>query len=554
MLAIILFKQPLTVKVITPIIEREKAMFLSEIKNLFSSLFITAIASVSFLPTASLAAKPIRVILDQDGAFEDYYALLVLSLASSQDSPPINLIGVTTAPVGESYCKDSNGYPDLKKAFLGNFSLEEGTIDGITQKVLSLAKYNKAKIYSGCDEQTAVIDVPEQADNFGNPIPGSRRTPIRVQLPFGGKRALEPCLFHKEFVFSERDIVCWNELNKTFRDESLKYVLPVAQKVLNDFKLPELDLIEPKKKASEFLADSMCEAYRNHKPLTIIAVGPVTNLARAYVKIERNPQKYGCPDKIKLDDLSSVVSTRFMGGAWDENKSDNFDKNRNYRLNEAFPVWTVGNVYFQDGEHVFGQHHLPFPGTNFSDIQTGEHKKVFNSLNNAEVNFWLDALAMNKVLNSGIPVSIVPLNATDFARLQGFGERIKNNPSTCATAPAQFIQKLQFANNPAPGVFVFDTLFFWDTLAATSVWNNFVNFEDFNDLEITTLKNGDPNTLTGQLPAKELFRRDIGNLFRLRRVNNPVKMGLSVNPAQGDPNFKTTIQNLVFDLVCTSSK
>lgn len=197
----------------------------------------------------------------------------------------------------------------------------------------------------------------------------------------------------------------------------------------------------------------------------------------------------------------------------------------------------MGNIYFQDGEHVFGEHHLPFPGTNFADIQTGEHKKVFNSLNNAEVNFWLDAPAMDKVLNSGISVNIVPWNATDSARLQGFGSRIKNNPSMCATPPAQFIQKLQFANNPSPGVFVFDTLFFWDTLAATSIWNNFVNFEDFSDLEMTTLTNGDPNTLTGQLPAKELFRRDIGNLFRLGRVNNPVKMGLSVNPAQGDPNF-----------------
>ncbi|NMG08203.1 nucleoside hydrolase [Brasilonema sp. UFV-L1] len=529
-------------------------MFLSQIKNLLFSLFIAGIVSVFSFPSASLAAKPIRMIIDHDGAFEDFYALLVLSLASTQDSPPINLIGVTTSPVGESYCKDSNGYPDRKQALLGNFSPEEGTIDGITQKVLSLAKYNKAKIYSGCDEQTAVIAVPNEADEFGNPVPGSGRTRVRVQLPFGGRQALEPCLFHKEFVSSERDIICWNELNKTFRDEALKYILPSAQETLNKFQLPELDLIEPKKKASEFLANSICEAYRNDDPLTIVSVGPATNLARAYVKIEKNPQKYGCPNKMKLSDLSSVISTRFMGGAWDKNKSDNFDANGNYRLNEAFPVWTVGNVYFQDGEHVFGAHHLPFPGTNFQDIQTGEHKKAFNSLNNAEVNFWLDAPAMDKILNSGIPVSIVPLNATDFAKLEGFGDRIKNNPSSCATPPAQFIQKLQFANNPAPGVFVFDTLFLWDTLTATSVWNNFVNFENFSDLEITTLTNGDPNTVTGQLSAKELFRRDIGNLFRLGRVKNPVIMGLSVNPADGDPDFKTTIQNLVFDLVCTSSK
>ncbi|MBC7970089.1 MAG: nucleoside hydrolase, partial [Verrucomicrobia bacterium] len=305
-------------------------------------------------------------------------------------------------------------------------------------------------------------------------------------------------------------------------------------------------------KASDFIAESMCKAYQTDNPLTVLSVGPVTNLARDYAKIERNPKAYGCPRKTKLSDLSKVISTRFMGGAWDTNKADNFDANGNYRLNEPFPTWTAGNIYFQAGDHIFGMHHLPFPGTPFQDIQTGEHKQAFNSLNNAEFNFWIDAAALTKVLNSKIPVTIVPLNATDSARLQGFGDRLRNNPSQCATAPAQFIQNLQFANSPAPGVFVFDTLFLWDTLAATSLWNNFVNFENFHDLEVTTLTNGDPNTVTGQLSAKELFRRDIGSLFRLGRVSNPVKVGLTTNPAPGDPDFKTTIQNTVFNLVCTA--
>ena len=269
-------------------------------------------------------------------------------------------------------------------------------------------------------------------------------------------------------------------------------------------------------------------------------------------KLNKLPRDYGCPSKLKLSDLGSVVSTRHMGGAWDANKADNFDADGNYRLNEPFPTWTEGNIYFQAGEHIFGMHHLPFPGTNFESIQTGEHKKAFNSLNNAEFNFWIDARAMEKVLNSGIPVDIVPLNATNSAKLQGFADRIQNNPTQCQTAPAQFIKNLQLSNSPAPGVFIYDGLFLWDTLAATSVWKNFVNFEDFRDLEITTLTNGDPNTVTGQISAKELFRRDIGSLFRLGRVNNPVRLGLTVNPAPGDPDFKTTIQNLVFKLVCDS--
>lgn len=519
---------------------------------LFSTLLVTSVASLIYLPASALASEPLRVIIDHDGGFEDYYAVLILALASKQNPAPIDLVGVTTTAVGESYCKDSNGYPQLKQALLGNFSVEEGTIDGITQKILSIAQYDKAKIYSGCDERVATIAVPNQADEAGNLIPGTGRTRFRFQLPLAGRAGLEPCLFHKEFVFSQSDVVCWNEFNRPFRDETLRYVLPNAQAALAEFHLPELSLIEPEEKASTFLARSMCEAYKNQQPLTILAVGPVTNLARAYDKIERTPRRYGCPRMTQVSDLSTVISTRFMGGAWDENKADNFDENGNYRLNEPFPTWTAGNIYFQAGEHIFGMHHLPFPGTNFEAIQTGEHKKAFNSLNNAEFNFWIDALAMDKVLNSGIPVSIVPLNATDQARLQGFGDRLKNNPAQCATAPAQFMKNLQFANSPAPGVFIFDTLFFWDTLAATSLWNDFVNFEDYSDLEITTLTKGDPTTVTGQIPARELFRRDIGSLFRLGRVNNPVKLALSTNPAPGDPDFKTTIQNLVYGLVCTA--
>ncbi|MGV0026620.1 nucleoside hydrolase [Phormidesmis priestleyi] len=500
----------------------------------------------------SLAAEPIRVILDHDGGFEDYYSLLVLALASQKNAPPVKLLGVTTASNGESYCKDSHGYPELKKDLLGNFSAEEGAISGITQKVLSIAGYRDAKIYTGCDERVTTISVPTQADEFGRPLRGSKKTRFRVQLPLSGKPGLEPCLLHKEFVFSQRDIVCFNEFNRPFRDETLKYVLPKAQDALNEFQLPELSLIDPKKKASTFLAESICESYQKKEKLTIVAVGPATNLARAYAKLEQAPKKYGCPFNIKLTDLKSVISVQYMGGAWDVNKADNFDANGNYRLNEPFPTWTEGNIYFQAGEHIFGMHHLPFPGTNFEAIQTGEHKKAFNSLNNAEFNFWIDAKAVERVLNSGIPIDIVPLNATNFARLQGFADRIQNNPAQCQTAPAQFVKNLQLANSPAPGVFIFDGLFLWDTLAATSVWNNFVNFEEFRDLEITTLTNGDPSTVTGQIAAKELFRRDIGSLFRLGRVNNPVRMGFTVNPAPGDPDFKTTIQNLVFGLVCTS--
>ena len=520
-----------------------------------ASKMLTVAAIAAFcLPTASLAAtKPVRVILDTDGAFESSYALLVLALASSQPSPPVKLVGVTTAPTGEAYCNNSNAYPDLKRTLLGSFSPEEGDINGLTQKILSIAQYSKAKIYSGCDESIAVISVPSEADDYGKPLPNTTFTRFRFQLPYGGKKAFQPCLFHQEFKFSQNDVVCWNEFNRPFRDETVKYVLPTAQNTLNTYNLPELSLINRKKKAADFIADSMCAAYIKDDPLTVLSVGPTTNLARAYKEIEENPNKHGCPDKLKLSDLKNVISTRFIGGVWDANKADNFDANGNYRLNEPYPTWTVGNIYFQDGSHVFGDHHLPFPGTEFESIQTGQHKKAFNSLNNAEANFWTDAVAVNKILNSGIPAYIVPLNATEVAKLAGFADRLKSNPQ-CATPTAEFMKNLQLSNQPSPGAYVYDTLFFWDTLAATSIWKDYVNFEDFSDLEITTLTNGDPTTVTGQLPAAELFRRDIGNLFRRGRYNHPVKLALSVNLAEGDPDFKTTIQNYVISLACTAQQ
>ena len=221
---------------------------------------------------------------------------------------------------------------------------------------MSIAQYNKAKIYSGCDESVAVISVPSEADDYGRPLPSATVTSFRFQLPYGGKKAFEPCLFHQEFKFSQNDVV---------------------------------------------------------------------------------------------------------------------------------------------------------------------------------------------------PAYIVPLNATDEARLTGFADRLQSNPQ-CATAQAQFMKNLQLSNQPSPGVYVYDTLFFWDTLAATSIWKDYVNFEDFSDLEITTLTNGDPTTVTGQVPPAELFRRDLGNLFRRGRYNHPVKLALSAKPAEGDPDLKTTIQNYVISLACTA--
>jgi hypothetical protein len=68
-------------------------------------------------------------------------------------------------------------------------------------------------------------------------------------------------------------------------------------------------------------------------------------------------------------------------------------------------------------------------------------------------------------------------------------------------------------SNPLPQITFSNRSLLWDTLTVASLWNNFVSFVPFNNLEITTSTNGDPTTVTGQLSRAEVFRRDIGNLF-----------------------------------------
>ena len=126
-------------------------MLRSTLKALLASLMLSGVASIA-CSSSAFAAKPVRIILDHDGAFEANYAILTLAVASQLPSPPVKLIAVTTSATGEAYCNNSNGYPTLKREdpdLLGSFSNEEGTVDGLTQKILSIAQYKKAKIYSG---------------------------------------------------------------------------------------------------------------------------------------------------------------------------------------------------------------------------------------------------------------------------------------------------------------------------------------------------------------------------------------------------------------------
>ena len=160
----------------------------------------------------------------------------------------------------------------------------------------------------------------------------------------------------------------------------------------------------------------MCDASRQN-PLTVLTVGPLTNLARAYQKIEQNPKMYGCRD---ISQLKCSVRTVHMGGVWDAFPANNFEivplpgvvGTEHYLLNEIRATWTVGNIYYENAlnAHVFGSPHVPIGAPDVPSLFL--NRDVFDALNNAEFNFFVDSYAVEKVMKSGVPARFVALNAS----------------------------------------------------------------------------------------------------------------------------------------------
>ncbi len=113
----------------------------------------------------------------------------------------------------------------------------------------------------------------------GNIHPTGKTLTFRVELPFGGLEALSPCRHHVEVpFFPDPEPQCYYEFPKYFRNETQLFVKPAADQTLQDFGLPQLPLLRCQD-ASTFLAKQMCDATRQN-PLTVLTVGPLTNLAR----------------------------------------------------------------------------------------------------------------------------------------------------------------------------------------------------------------------------------------------------------------------------------
>lgn len=145
--------------------------------------------------------------------------------------------------------------------------------------------------------------------------------------------------------------------------------------------LPASDLIE------SILRDSS-------EPVTIVAVGPLTNLGEL---LQDHPEAIG-----------KIANIYIMGGA----------------------VSTAGNVWLKD--------------TKYSQ---------------AEWNIYIDPHAANLVFQSGVPITLVPLDVTNFVPVErSFKRRLAN---AAITPAAHLTSQLLDTLSPSAGPF-----FFWDSLAA----------------------------------------------------------------------------------------
>jgi inosine-uridine nucleoside N-ribohydrolase len=561
--------------------------------------FLKYVALCGMLGMAVLAEAKTKVIFDHDGAFEDLVALTALVAKTKDSSSSIELIGVTTQAHGEAYCNGSSGYPDLKREILENpenhydyatkggtppaeFTVEEGTINGITEKIL-IATQLDIPIYTACGEETTSIEIDNGYAN--DPPPGVTAneleailSDVQIELTMEGLKGQGPCTYHKANAFVQGDVTCYREFTRAFRDETIRFVLPAIQTVIDDFgpSIPIASLLNEDMSASDYLANQICRAYMNEEDLVVATVGPATNLGRAYEKISRKPKDYGCrpkngPASFKIEALQSSVRTLHMGGVIYPDSSVLFDEYGNYRLREdritdpgATPFWSLGNVYFQDGAYTFGGHHIPDDGcdpTQEDCFQTNQHTSVddprangivFDSLNNAEFNFWVDPKAIDVILDSGVPSQIVSLGATNNARTAGFVDLVDGldeevQGAGCNTVEAQLMKRIINSHS----FDVFQSLFFWDTLTVSTLWDDdLVVFDDTPQLQMATLKKSDKNTFqNSSLSKKKLYKRDAGKLyFDDKSDMNPIQAASSTIP--NDVNFSVKLQQMLVDLTC----
>ena len=179
--------------------------------------------------------------------------------------------------------------------------------------------------------------------------------------------------------------------------------------------LPHNDRQPAAQPAPELLAETLANA---DQPLSVLALGPLTNLAQAF---QANPEV-----------ISKIERLYMMGGAVD----------------------VPGNVY---------------------DPNLGFENQT------AEWNFYADTVAARIVFESGVPITLIPLDATNYVpvRMPLFNLLQQHH----ATRAATFTFDIFYINQ---GWIQSGQYYLWDTLASTVLTNPEVaSYQDY-DLQVVT--------------------------------------------------------------------
>ncbi len=251
------------------------------------------------------------------------------------------------------------------------------------------------------------------------------------------------------------------------------------------FGLPVSTVTASDEKASDLIARTAMEAGR---PVVIYAVAPLTNVARAF---DDHPDLFDAVERIVI-----------MGGAVD----------------------VPGNVGVD----------APAPGN--------------VGVPNAEWNLWIDVPAAAAVIGSGVPLTLVPLDATNFVPIPLWYQR--------ALSEAEQTDAIVYLDRMV-GLFPAVTsgfFFMWDELAASVAAGE--TYTTTTEMSISVVQGGpnDGNTTSGEgNPVTVAIGVDDPNAFYTNFLGtlagSPVKVGSTTNTVlvEADPAIAEELILAVFD-------
>ena len=228
---------------------------------------------------------------------------------------------------------------------------------------------------------------------------------------------------------------------------------------LQGVRIPDNYLQKPSQQNAVDLTLSLLE--NSNEPVKIIALGPLTNVAKV---LEANQKIANKIDRIYI-----------MGGA----------------------VRVKGNIIV--------------PG--FTDDLKNEV---------AEWNLYVDPVAAQKVFRSKVPITLIPLDATNYVPIaKDFTTKLKENATS---DEAKFLDRVFDKMEP---ILESGEYYFWDAIAAATLLNK--NLCNYETLKLDVIVSYSDTTTISDLPAFSKILED----RTLRRQLDPYKSGQTIISENG---------------------